>query len=943
MAEGAVLQVLLETVKNLIINEVSLMIGVEGQIVKLQDMLDWMHLSIIEADEAFISDKKLKLWVMKMREIMFDTEDAIDGFILEIVHPRRFQKDPGALTAVIKNVLLPLIKPISLREYGRRIENINTRVQNLKDNKENFWFDTSANTTGGCAESSNQLSQSPSLQQKITERRAAIAAEEIGDTIHIHEDSVRQVKSLLTGDECDDKRLRVISIIGMGGVGKTTLSRNIYKLMHQFDRRAFVYISKSYKPQEVLRSIVKCFPSISCEGELTNKTLHDFLKEKKYLIVLDDVWDITAWDGLKSSFPEDKNGSRVLLTTRHEDVANTASSHTTNIHRLSVINKDESWRLFLKKMFPSEDTNTSEQVIDSKNLVPLGKEMVRKCYGLPLAIVVLGSLLLTRQRTVNEWRKVNDAVNRHLSQVDGDPSLICSGILALSYDYLPYYLKPCFLYMSLFPEGTKIRATKLFQYWIAEGFVRKEEQETLEDIAENHLEELIRRSLIQVSKLRCDGRVKTCRIHNLLRDISITESKGGQFSKTYDSIDKFYIDQDSSRRVSVYCKKTESNEKYLTEFNYKKIRSLICQDARFTEGTKLASLFGGFKSLRVLEIYSCTKGGVSLPEEIGDLIHLKYLSLEKSKLNKVNTSFLSKLVNLQTLNLKDCNCELRLGDHIWSLRQLRNLYLDIVKPRANKSMFSRNAPTDKLNIGNLENLHSLVIKAGDWLNNGGLEKLSSLRKLRIEECLSSHSLRISNAVVKLTEVRSLALICKTSSTPLPSEGVPLISFEFSKHTFLSSLRYKGEIPGWPTSPISFPPYLCKLKMESSRIKEDPMPILEKLLPNLTLLHLGIDSFQGKEMVCSKGGFSCLETLKVYWTENLERWTIEEGALTNLVNLKIRGCIKLKRIPPGLQHLIKLQKLNVVDMPLLFQNRLKEAGKDWDKIKHIPAVGRLGWG
>ncbi|MCL7037232.1 hypothetical protein MKW94_027761 [Papaver nudicaule] len=933
MAEGAVVKVLLQTVTKLALEEAKFLREVKGKIDRLQTELEWMHLSIIEADEALVSDEKLKLWVKQARGIIFDTEDVIDEFILEIAHPKRFHKDPTGIKGSIRAVTqLP-----SMHEYGNRVKEINTRVIDLKANKEKYWFE-SAKTAGGGAESSYQL---PSLQQKIKEKRAAIAAEEIGDGIHIHEDSVRQLESLLKGDEgSDDKGLRVISILGMGGVGKTTLSKNIYNLMRNFGCRMFVYISKSFRMQEPL-NIIKCFPSISRRGELSNEKLHAHLRGKKYMIVLDDVWDKEAWEALKSSFPDEQTGSRVLLTTRHEDVAFYASSSNSNIHKLSVINEEESWRFFLKKLFPSKDISTSEQILQSEKVEVFGKKMVGKCHGLPLAIVVLVGLLLTRERTVIWWRGVNKRASWHLSQGDPDHSFKFSGILALSYDYLPYYLKPCFLYMSLSPEDTEIRGTKLFQYWIAEGLVQKQGEATLEDIAEKYLEELIRRSLIMVGKLRCDGRVKTCRIHSLLRNISIAESEGGQFSRIYGSIDEFYREQDSSRRAAIYCEKDESNKKQLIAFSYKKVRSLICQRAGFIEGTYLGSLFGGFKSLRVLEIYKCTRCCVSLPKEVGELIHLRYLSFEKTKLKQIDTSFLSKLVNLQTLNLKECNSELKLDDQIWSLRQLRNLYLDILKPRANRSILRWTATADKLDIGNLTNLRLLVIQAGDWINSGALKRLSSLRKLRIEECLSSHSVDISNAVISLTELQSLALIYKTSSTPLPNEGEPLTPIQFSSLTFLKSLHYKGEIHRWTTSHISFPPDLCKLKLESLRIKEDPMQILE-MLPCLTSLHLGSDSFDGVEMVCSKGGFVSLETLEIFSLKNLAAWIIEEGALTSLGNLEICKCIKFERIPDGFQYLKDLQ-LKVVNMPLLFQNRLNAGdGEDWDKIKHLPPVDIQGW-
>ncbi|MCL7024547.1 hypothetical protein MKW94_014273 [Papaver nudicaule] len=922
MAERAVVQVLLGEVTKLLIAEVAFLKGVKEQIKQLQRDLEWMVLEVKEATENRKSDETSKLYAKQMRDIIFDAEDVIDKFMIKIVDHKRHPKDSKALTGLNNIINTPFQHGL-----GSRIGKINARVEKLRAMEKH-------RTMCRDTESSNR---SLSLQQRIKERRAQIFKEIRGrDPVQMYEGSARQViKSLLMGDEGgNNKMLRIISIIGMGGVGKTTLCHKVFNdrnVMKQFKCRAFVYISEVYSLPDLLKRIMKSSGSDDSDGEMTCEKVRAHLEIQKYLIVLDDIWDTNVWEELRGAFPDANNGSRVLITTRHKYVAVDAdkcSISTNNIHEMSAINNEkESWELFLKNYRPYSSGLVTKAYFNSNIILKdLGERMVNKCHGLPLAIVVLGDLLSvlvkkeSGQQVGSVWSRENLRSSWLLCK--GNDSYKCPGILALSYDYLPYHLKPCFLYMSLFPDISKIRVTKLFQYWIAEGFVSTEGEQAMEDAAEAYLDELICRSLIQVSKRRADGRVKTCHIHGILRGISVSESTEDEFSQIYGSLDEFNRKQNSSRRVAVYC--NEQNEQYFSGSRNTRIRSLMC-DVSFPKKNYLSSLFGGFKSLRVLE-FNGYAGMVSLPKEVGELVHLRYLSLEKTKLKKINTSDLSTLVNLQTLNLKgNIGHELVLDDQIWCLDQLRHLYLRNIQLGNSKKHWG---------IGYLKELQLLIIQAGDWINDGWLEKLSSLKKLKIEECLHSHSDKISTAVANLMNLRSLALKSKISSRPsITNEGVPLTSIKFSSHTYLTSLHLKGNMHGWSRD-ISFPPQLCKLKLEWSWITEDPMLILEKL-PFLTFLHIGVVSYLGKQMVCSKAGFARLQTLELVSIENLENWIIKKGALTNLTKLEILGCKNLKKLPDGLQHLTKLEELRE-RMPHLRSRMAEKVGEDWHKIKHIPS-------
>ncbi|KAI3882609.1 hypothetical protein MKX03_007553 [Papaver bracteatum] len=234
----------------------------------------------------------------------------------------------------------------------------------------------------------------------------------------------------------------VVSIVGMGGLGKTTVATKIYKTTNTeryFDVSAWVYVSQESRVVDLLRSIIiqvtmdKYYCTKEMDEEALRKVLYNYLQERRH--------------------------KRILLTTRNLEVARLADPSHENIHK-----------------------------------------MVDKCRGLPLGVLVLGGLLLIKDKTLAAWSKVHDSVNWELTH--GERSYLCSGVLAFSYYDMPYYLKPCFMSIGLYPEDHEIRTSKLFHFWIAEGFVRREGGETLEDTAEDYLEELIHRSLIKIERCR---------------------------------------------------------------------------------------------------------------------------------------------------------------------------------------------------------------------------------------------------------------------------------------------------------------------------------------------------------------------------------------------------------------------------------------------------------
>ena len=349
----------------------------------------------------------------------------------------------------------------------------------------------------------------------------------------------------------------------------------------------------------------------------------------------------------------------------------------------------------------------------------MGKKITGKCKGLPLAIVVSGGLLSRKEKTPSSWEKILKSMEWHLSQ--GPES--CMGILALIYKDLPFFLKSCFLYCGVFPEDCEIKASKLIQMWVAEGFVQARGQETVEeDVGEDYLEEFIHRSMIQVVKRKWDGRVKSCRMHDLLRDLAISKAKDSKFFEVRGNIFAYPFNP-----LRLIAHDSQNISQHLS--NCHRLRSLIC--SIHIPQVNFWSCLRSVKLLTVLDL-TVDRGlqipEMKLPKEIGEFIHLKYFRFLGSHKTRFPWS-IGRLINLETLDLR-VNFYLDIPFSIWKLHQLRHLYLGgytiLRMPKRYQRCFSSHLGIDKMT-----NLQTLYVEQHGWVVRRGLPKLTQLRKLHI--------------------------------------------------------------------------------------------------------------------------------------------------------------------------------------------------------------------
>ncbi|KAI3849165.1 hypothetical protein MKX03_014657 [Papaver bracteatum] len=907
MAEAGVAHLLkkLDSLVTMMKEESKLFDRVKQEIKHLMDELPWMRKYVREADTKLYADDPE---IHQIIDLTFETEDIVDDFTLKVLRHQRQKKDLGALRFFkIKFLKRFILRIRELHEFKDKIKAINTMSDKISTYRAKYPM--------GRQHASTCL---PVKRTPIVEELDVVGME----------NSIQQLTSLLVPNNSSSatttSRRMVVSIVGMGGLGKTTLATKLYKdtcIKRYFDVFAWVYVSQESKVADLLLSIIRQVtkvnlndPTVEWDEEALRMKLYNYLKQrqnKRYLIVLDDVWHTDTWKHLDPAFPDTNNGSRILLTSRNLQVARLADPSHNNIHQLRLLDKRESWDLFQKKTFPLEGQCPPE-------FVEIGKKIADKCRGLPLGIVVLGSLLLTKDRTLAAWSKVHDSVNWELTH--GDQSYLCSGILASSYyDIMPYYLKPCFMAMGLFPEDHEIRSSKLFDLWIAEGFIHKEGEKTLEDTAEDYLEQLVHRSLIKIESWRYDGRVKACRIHDLLRDLA--NEKSEKLSNARRLSSRQYLSQfRSSRTRTLMCFENQmmGNEIFLKYIcrNLKLLGDSSCSSCfeeereREEEEKRVICVFPHCVSL--LDISSITHNA-TIPVEIRKLQHLKYLSCSADKNTQI-LEYIVKLVNLQTLIIQG-KCTYM--PKIWRLHQLRRLEVQFME------LYHKAPSNYHLGIHSLTNLHTLSVSYGCRMKDVRWDELKMLRKLSIT---NFGYLRCTKE-----SLDSIALVTSLQNLKLLFGGeLPLVT-QFARHTNLTKLHIRGPLPVF-----LFPSNLVKLVLSS--INRPDIELMAALgnLKDLNFLSFLPSSCTGKTITFSAGKFPRLQSLEIAGLPNLRELIVEEGALTSLTHLVIRSC-DLRKLPERLGQM-QLQELQLHNMHRQLINGLKEdVGENRDQIKHIPSV------
>ncbi|BBG92555.1 Disease resistance protein CC-NBS-LRR class family [Prunus dulcis] len=511
----------------------------------------------------------------------------------------------------------------------------------------------------------------------------------------------------------------------------------------------------------------------------------------------------------------------------------------------------------------------------------LGMKMLQHCKGLPLVIIVLAGVL-ARKNSIREWVRVYENVREYINRGIGHEEEYegVSQVLALSYDDLP----PDFFVAA---EG------------IARVFSRQQRHslgETMEDIARDWLSELVERCLVQVGTSGSTGTIKGCRIHDLVRDMCLLRAKEESFLQI-----KYSLQENTS---SMAAEATQLGKIRRLAIYLDKNADMLVSSRDETNGHD-------FKVLRVLKVEGLQViTRVELPSEIGNMVHLRFLSVKRSEIKRFPPS-LGNLVCLQTLDFRVLiYASMVIPNVIKKMKQLRHLYL----PKKYRAK-------GKLELSTLGHLQTLYYFSSKYCVLKDVGRLTNLRKLRIGLSSSLQNLEeiLKSSGSMLNRIRSLFVDVYNNSCE--EQAMQIVS---------SCRELPKELHNYPN--------LTKLELWRCGLKEDQMGILEKL-PNLTILKLMGEVFEEntKILVFSKGGFPSLQFLHVSNTHRITEWKVEEGAMPRLCRLEIEYCSRLTTLPDWLRYLTKLRELTFTGMGGEFHRRIEEDGEDFYKIQHVPSL------
>ncbi|KAG6480365.1 hypothetical protein ZIOFF_063865 [Zingiber officinale] len=700
--------------------------GVEDDLKKLKDSLANARLKISTIENLWLKDEflqqRVKDLLIDLKNAAYDADDLLDEFQYRILKQQIEQQgDEAGKRASSSSYSAP---PPSKRTktsiasytsdlFRKGDDDDDDNVQKIRKIKGSLDDYSAAleeiySSLGAEDDRGNKQLVSPASRQT-----SSFSTE---PQLFGRDKELQELKDLLfkpaVASEFGQSGVSVLSIYGMGGIGKTTLAQEVFNhssVKKYFKLRIWVCVSENFCTDRLTREIIECATTEKCD--LTNlDTLQKIVNEKitpeRFLLVLDDVWneDRHKWESLCAPLRSGKPGSKILVTTRSRKIAKMVGD--VDVIHLQGLDEESFWEFFKKCAF-----GCSNSGFHHPHMEAMAKKMTCKLKGLPLAAKTLGGLL-SMKLDEQYWESILDSEIWQLPQEENG----IMPVLQLSYQHLPPHLKQCFAFCSLFPKDYRFYESDLIGIWIAEGFIVTQGSTRMEELGSNYFHELVNRSFIQESK--SGGFIMHDLIHDLAELISVGESYRIEKGKFHDI-------PSTIRHLSIYTNEEGIETRLLTEFSHcDKLRTmmLIVEKFSWKNFNFDCGVLEKLKNIHVLVLKNCSLK--ELPDSIDKLIHLRYLDLSQNDFRRLPES-LCDLYNLQTLKLDCCSNLEGLPHGMTKLINLRNIYAVV-------NFIHKIAEIGKLT--SLQNLYAFKVTKD---NGHKLVELKGLNQLRGFLCITN--------------------------------------------------------------------------------------------------------------------------------------------------------------------------------------------------------------
>ncbi|XP_044366526.1 disease resistance protein RPM1-like [Triticum aestivum] len=880
--------------------EVGLLLGVRKDIWFIKDELETMQAFLEVAETIKKKDVLLKVWAKQVRDLSYNIEDC----------PTEFMVHVGS-----QSFLRRLMKLKDRHRIAIQIRDLKIRVEEVSIRNTRYNL-IRTDVSGDIDEVNSHMEDLRNLSaSNIDEAELVGFSKPKGELIKLLDVNTK------------DGVAKVVFVVGMGGLGKTTLARKTYEskeaIFNNFPSRAWITVSQTFSKIEMLKDMITQLFGIEelkrrlkeLEGKIVQvddltSYLKVMLQDKRYFIVLDDLWSIDAWRLIKDIAIPSTNikGSRIIVTTRDIGLARECTFESL-IYHLKPLHIEEATNLLLRK------TGRSHNDIDNdENMRIMVYKIVKKCGCLPLAILTIGGMLCTK--VVEMWESIYKQIP---TELESNPSLEgMRRMVTLSYNHLPSHLKSCFLYLSIFPEDFEIKRRRLVDRWIAEGFVRPKGGVNIEDVGIHYFTELINRSMIQPSRVNIEGVVKSCRVHDIIRDVIVSIARDESFvhhagdSETgvvdgnfrhvayHDSqCQSIVMDWSHVRSLTLFEGTTMEPSHSVCSTNMRMLRTLDLNNTRFRIRQKDIDNIGLLCHLKYVD-FNGPSNICSLPKSIRKLRGLQNLDIRNSYIAALPTE-ISELHSLRSLR-----CSKRASDSFFDCLMHAGLRM------AYSSRWSEangvGVPRGICKLKELQILEAVDIKQTSKKAVKELGELIQLRKLSVvgKGRFPQQNLKIlylSASIEKLSSLRSLSLDVDLDGS---LEWLHNVS---SPPSLLKKLTLAGELGGKMPEWVGSLKHLVNIHLGWSYLKENQLTEGLEKLPKLMLLGLHNCAHDGKKLVFRAEGFLNLRQLSIDRLYDLRELIFQKGALPQMERIEF-SYVELTSGIIGINHLPKLKEISL---------------------------------